>query len=125
MCSGVDCMSSARRSSLTRSLLRVFNRQVNVDPGLVDSLPELLTGLCGGSLHRRLRPCGAVGDVRQVAWDSPSFVPVILQSLDEVLFPVLGQIGIQHGRVVPLDGFSHLARGGAADQGEHRRPSRL
>src|SRR6266508_1178422 len=36
-------------------LLGVLDGQVHVDLGLVDSLPELVTGLAGGSLRRRFR----------------------------------------------------------------------
>lgn len=43
-----------------------------------------------------------------------------LQGFDEVLFAVLGQVGVQHGGVVLLEGLGHLVRGGAANQSEHR-----
>ncbi|MDQ3764624.1 MAG: hypothetical protein M3460_24680 [Actinomycetota bacterium] len=43
-----------------------------------------------------------------------------LQSLDQVLVPVLGQVRVQHPGVILLEGLSHPVRRGAANQSEHR-----
>src|SRR5829696_1697646 len=48
-----------------------------------------------------------------------------LQGFDELLFPLLGQVGLDDCRVEGLDGVDHPVNGGRAGEQEHRRPAFL